>query len=135
LLKDQPNLEILTSNSWSPTNITSTINHLLQFLLPLMFWAGSGRKDAPKLHSIDISYIITILLNSIKPPVKLTSPMSTQSGPSGLITPTGKQYLSVTEGISNITHKSMKQLIDLLQSASLLGRNFDDKSNQIFDIL
>jgi len=95
-----------------------------------MFWAGSGRKDAPKLHSIDISYIITILLSSIKPSQKVAATMGTQSGPSGQISTTGKQFLTVEGGIlpnNNITHKSMRQIKDLLQTVSLLGRNFNDK--------
>jgi len=94
-----------------------------------MFWSGSGRKDAPKLHSMDISYIITVLLSSIKPPQKLAATMGTQSGPSGQATTTGKQYLTVEGTISpnsNVTHKSMRQIKDLLQTASLLGRNFND---------
>jgi hypothetical protein len=87
-----------------------------------MFWASSGRKDAPKLHSIDISYIITILLNSIKP--------ATTTSPVGQIAPTGKQYLTVGEVVlpnSNATHKSIRQFKDLLQTASLLGRNLNNK--------
>ncbi len=98
-----------------------------------MFWAGSGRKDAPKIHSIDISYIITILINSIKPPSKLAAAMGTQGGggggapgqiTSGPSTSSGKQHLTIGEAIlqnSSFTHKSMRQLKDLLQTASLLG--------------
>jgi len=93
-----------------------------------MFWAGSGRKDAPKLHSIDISYIITILIGSIKSPVKLASTMGTQGGSSGQIADTGKQYLTVVDPtlpISGLLHKSKsgRQLKDLLQTVSLLGMN------------
>jgi hypothetical protein len=109
------------------------MNNLLHFLLPLMFWAGSGRKDVPKLHSIDISYIITILLSSIKPPEKLVTTMSAQSAPSGPVATTGRQYLTVEGGIlpnSNITHKSMRELRDLSQIASLLGRNLDNQETK-----
>jgi hypothetical protein len=98
-----------------------------------MFWAGSGRKEAPKLHSIDISYIITILLSSIKPPQKVAATMGTQSGPSGQIATTGKQFLTVEGGIlpnNNVTHKSMRQIKDLLQTVSLLGRNFNAKKKE-----
>ncbi|UJR28934.1 hypothetical protein I4U23_010152 [Adineta vaga] len=132
-IRNQPNLEALTGNSWSFPNIPSAINHLLHFLLPLMFWAGSGRKDAPKIHSIDISYIITILINSLKPPSKLAAAMGAQTGPgsgapgqisSGPGAGGGKQHLTIGEAIlqnSSFTHKSMRQLKDLLQTASLLG--------------
>jgi hypothetical protein len=82
-----------------------------------MFWAGSGRKDAPKIHSADISYIITILLSSIKLPSKLATTMGTQSGQA---VSTGKQFLTVGEPF-NVSHRSMKQLKDLLQISSLLG--------------
>ncbi|CAF0895311.1 unnamed protein product [Rotaria sp. Silwood1] len=132
-IKNQPNLEALTGNSWSFPSLPSAINHLLHFLLPLMFWAGSGRKDAPKIHSMDISYIISILLNALKPSSKLASAMGTQSGPgggpsgqisSGPGTGGGKQHLTIGEAIlqnSSFTHKSVRQLKDLLQTASLLG--------------
>ena len=98
-----------------------------------MFWAGSGRKDAPKIHPHDISYIITILINSIKPPSKLAAAMGAQgqgsSGGAGQMTSGqntggGKQHLTIGEAIlqnSSFTHKSMRQLKDLLQTASLLG--------------
>ncbi|CAF0992403.1 unnamed protein product [Rotaria sordida] len=132
-IKNQPNLEALTGNSWSSSNVPSSINHLLHFFLPLMFWAGSGRKDAPKLHSIDISYIIFILLNALKPISKLATAMAAQGGPgsgaggqisSGPSAGGGKQHLTIGEAIlqnSSFTHKSMRQLKDLLQTASLLG--------------
>lgn len=98
-----------------------------------MFWAGSGRKDAPKIHPVDISYIINILINAIKPSSKFasamgasggggsggTGPISGGSGSGG-----GKQHLTIGEAIlqnSSFTHKSMRQLKDLLQTASLLG--------------
>lgn len=98
-----------------------------------MFWAGSGRKDAPKIHPVDISYIITILINALKPPSKLAAAMGTQgtvgSGAPGQIGSApvsggGKQHLTISEAIlqnSSFTHKSMRQLKELLQTASLLG--------------
>jgi hypothetical protein len=93
-----------------------------------MFSASSGRKDAPKIHSIDISYIITILIGSIKSPFKLASTMGTQGGSSGQIADSGKQYLTVVDTtlpVSGLLHKSksIRQLKDLLQTASLLGMN------------
>ena len=90
-----------------------------------MFWASSGRKDAPKLHAQDISYIVTILLNSIKPPSKLAVTMGTQNGPSGPTTSGGRQHLTVGDATapnSNLSHKSIKQLRELLHTSSLLGR-------------
>ena len=99
-----------------------------------MFWAGSGRKDAPKIHSNDIAYIITILINSLKPPSKLAAAMGVQGGigsggpsqiGSGPSSGTGKQHLTISEAIlqnSSFTHKSMRQLKDLLQTACLLGK-------------
>ncbi|CAF0857757.1 unnamed protein product [Adineta steineri] len=123
-IKNQPNLEALVNQNFSSTNVLSTINHLLHFLLPLMFSASSGRKDAPKLHVLDISYIITILINTIKPPSKLAVTMGTQNGPSGQGTSSGRQHLTVTESNapnSNLSHKTIRQLRDLLQTASLLG--------------
>ena len=99
-----------------------------------MFWAGSGRKDAPKIHALDISYIITILISSLKPPSKLAAAMGAQSGPGtgapGQMTSGtggtsgGKQHLTIGEAIlqnSSFTHKSMRQLKDLLQTACLLA--------------
>ena len=98
-----------------------------------MFWAGSGRKDAPKIHPVDISYIINILINAIKPSSKFASAMgATGGGGGGGPGPIsggpgsggGKQHLTIGEAIlqnSSFTHKSMRQLKDLLQTASLLG--------------
>ncbi|UJR20708.1 hypothetical protein I4U23_023829 [Adineta vaga] len=123
-IKNQPNIEILTNHTLSSLNSTSTINHLLHFILPLLFWASSGRKDTPKLHALDISYIVTILLNSIKPPSKLAVTMGTQSGPTGQNVSSGKQHLTVTEATvpnSHLSHKSVKQLKELLHTTSLLG--------------
>jgi hypothetical protein len=102
-----------------------------------MFWAGSGRKDAPKLHSVDISYIVTIILSSIKPPPKLATTMGAQNPSAGQITTTGKQFLTVGgEGPlpnnNNSTHKSMRQLKDLVKTASLLGNDkFDTNISMI----
>ncbi|CAF3810181.1 unnamed protein product, partial [Didymodactylos carnosus] len=124
-IKNQPNLEALSGGNWTFPNVPSAINHLLHFLLPLMFWAGSGRKDAPKIHPIDLSYVIGILINSLKPTSKLASAMGTGAGGSG----TGggssgqKQHLTIGEALlsNSFTHKSMRQLKDLNQTASLLG--------------
>ena len=95
-----------------------------------MFWAGNGRKDAPKIHSMDISYVITILLSSVKPPLKLVSTMGRQSGQLGPISSGGKQHLTVGEAILpsvSFTHKSIRQIKDILQAASLLGITFFQK--------
>jgi hypothetical protein len=52
--------------------------------------------------------------------------MGTQSGPAGPIGSSGKQFfLTVGEALlpsSSFTHKSTRQLKDLLQIASLLGK-------------
>lgn len=86
-----------------------------------MFWAGSGRKDAPKFHPVDISYIVTILLNSIRCPTKLATTMGTQN-PSPISGT--KPYLTVSEGLLSIptmAYRSMKHAKDLLQMSSYLG--------------
>ncbi|CAF0812442.1 unnamed protein product, partial [Didymodactylos carnosus] len=124
-IKNQPNLEALSGGGWSFPNAPSAINHLLHFLLPLMFWAGSGRKDAPKIHPIDLSYVITILINSLKPTSKLASAMGTGAVGSGAGGGSSgqKQHLTIGEALmsNSFTHKSMRQLKDLHQTASLLG--------------
>lgn len=51
--------------------------------------------------------------------------MGTQNAPSGPGAPGTKQYLNIGEAAmpnSSFTHKSIRQLRDLLQTASLLGR-------------
>lgn len=77
---------------------------------------------------MDISYIITILINSVKPPLKLATTMGTQNTSLGhVVNTTGKQHSSSGENAlpTNIfTHKSLKQLKQLLQAASLLGTEF-----------
>lgn len=91
-----------------------------------MFWACTGRNDAPKFHPNDISYIVTILISSIKPASKLASTMGTQTAPPGAAGgTTARQYLIVNDNAvpgNSFTHKSMKQMKDLVQAASLLGK-------------
>lgn len=92
-----------------------------------MFWASSNRRDTPKLHALDISFIVTVLISSIKTPLKLTSTMGTQSSAPGPIAGSGKQYLAVMESgpsSSGSSHKSIRQLKELLQITSLLGMNY-----------
>ena len=101
------------------------INHMLHFLLPLMFRACSDRSDAPKFHNADISYIVTFLANSIKPASKLASTMGAQLGPSCQASVMGKQHLNTGDPVlqnNNMPQKSMKQLKDLSQTVSLLGK-------------
>ncbi|CAF0814942.1 unnamed protein product [Rotaria sordida] len=124
-INHQPNLEALTTNnSWSSVNPSLTLNYLLHFLLPLLLWMSSEQKNVQKIHSNDISYIITILLNSVKSNLKLATTMGTQNLSLGHLNNTGKQYLTSGETILpniNFTHKSMKQLKYLSRTASLLG--------------
>lgn len=102
------------------------INHLLNFILPLLIWMSSERKDALKINSADISYIITLLLSSIAPESKAAAAIGTQSVSIVNTVNAAKQHLlfgDTSVSNSNVTYKSMKQLKHFSQAASLLGKN------------
>ncbi|CAF4510072.1 unnamed protein product, partial [Didymodactylos carnosus] len=100
-IKNQSNLEALSGGNWTFPIVPSAINHLLHFLLPLMFWAGSARKDASSIHPIDLSYVTEILINSLKPTSKLASAMGTDAGGSGTGDDSSgqKQHLTIGEAL------------------------------------
>ncbi|CAF4414152.1 unnamed protein product [Rotaria socialis] len=124
-IKHQPNLEALTSNnSWSSLNTSSAIDYLLHFFLPLLFWMSSEQKDGQKLHPMDISYIITVLLSSVKPPLKPATTIGTQNISMASIVNAGKQHLILGEATlasNTFSHKPIGQLKYLAQTVSLLG--------------
>ena len=85
---------------------------------------SSEQKDGQKLHPMDISYIITILLSSVKPPLKLATTMGTQNISMANIVNAGKQHLTLGEATlasNTFIHKPIRQLKYFLQTVSLLG--------------
>jgi len=84
-LKDQPNLEyfycsIIGSNQIaSPISMSSGLSYLVNFLMPLLFHSASDAKDAPKLNSNDLAFVVSMLLNAVKPPSKLAATLLLQA--------------------------------------------------------
>jgi len=118
-LKDQSNLELLfgtsSTNPISPT-MPSGMSYLINFLLPLLFWSASDRKDSPKLNQSDIAFVITILLNALKPPSKLAATLLLQA-------PKQHHLFSAFDNpqASAWANKSNKQMKDILTQSTFLG--------------
>lgn len=119
-LKDQSNLELLfgtsSTNPISPT-MPSGMSYLINFLLPLLFWSASDRKDSPKLNQSDIAFVITILLNALKPPSKLAATLLLQA-------PKQHHLFSAfdnPQAASAWVNKSNKQIKDMLTQSTFLA--------------
>ncbi|XP_023931089.1 protein unc-80 homolog isoform X1 [Lingula anatina] len=69
-LGDQYTLEQVCGGSVY-TSMEKTQNVLMNFIVPLCIRVGAGRKDCPKVRQEDISYALTIILNTLVPPVKV----------------------------------------------------------------
>jgi hypothetical protein len=118
-LKDQSNFEQLFgstgTNPISPS-MPSGIAYLINFLLPLLFWSASERKDSPKLNTNDISFVVTILLNALKPPSKLAATLLLQA-------PKQHHLVSALDPNlnNNIYNKSAKQIKDIMCQSTYLA--------------
>lgn len=119
-LKDQSNLELLfgtsSTNPISPT-MPSGMSYLINFLLPLLFWSASDRKDSPKLNQSDIAFVISILLNALKPPSKLAATLLLQA-------PKQHHLLSAFDNPPPVcawANKSNKQIKDILTQSTFLA--------------
>jgi hypothetical protein len=121
-MNDQCNLEQLfgnpsTTNIISPT-LPASLTYLTNFLMPLLIWSASDTKDSPKLNSSDISFIVTIILNALKPPSKLAASLLLQAPK--------QHHLSAFDALNNPSnstgfHKSAKQIKDLISQATFLA--------------
>ena len=118
-LKDQSNFEQLFGSSGTnpiSPSMPSGIAYLINFLLPLLFWSASERKDSPKLNTNDISFVVTILLNALKPPSKLAATLLLQA-------PKQHHLISALDPNlnNNIYNKSAKQIKDLMCQSTYLA--------------
>lgn len=120
-LKDQSNLEqLFGASSGNPIapSMPSGLAYLLNFLLPLLFWSASDRKDSPKLNSNDISFVVTIVLNALKPPSKLAATLLLQA-------PKQQHLISAfdsNQANTSVNNKSAKQIKDLISQSTFLGK-------------
>jgi hypothetical protein len=116
-LKVQSTIEQLfgSNNSIVPT-MPSGVNCFVFFLLPLLFWSASERRDAPKFNASDISYLVTLVLNSLKPPSKLAATLLLQA-------PKQQNILSLFESNSaaGVNNKSAKQMKEIVNQSTFLG--------------
>ncbi len=118
-LKDQSNFEQLFGSSGTnpiAPSMPSSVAYLINFLLPLLFWSASERKDSPKLNTNDISFVVTILLNALKPPSKLAATLLLQA-------PKQQHLISAFDPSqnSNIYNKSAKQMKDIMCQSTYLA--------------
>jgi hypothetical protein len=118
-LKDQSNFEQLFGSSGSnpiSPSMPSSVAYLINFLLPLLFWSASERKDSPKLNTNDISFVVTILLNALKPPSKLAATLLLQA-------PKQQHLISAFDPAqnSNVYNKSAKQMKDIMCQSTYLA--------------
>ena len=97
----------------------SGLAYLINFLLPLLFWSASERKDSPKLNSNDLSFVVSIILNALKPPSKLAATLLLQAP---------KQHhllnafdTNISSMANNTYNKSAKQLKDIVSQSTFLG--------------
>lgn len=116
LLKDQSNLEQLFGcTNLSPINpsVPTSLAYLLNFLLPLLFWSASDRKDSPKLNSNDLSFVVNMILNALKPPSKLAATLLMQAPK--------QHHLTAFDTNPQSAAKSTKQIKDLITQSTYLS--------------
>ncbi|KAL7675902.1 hypothetical protein ACOME3_002163 [Neoechinorhynchus agilis] len=111
LLRETPNLEPMVNGALLASN-NSVLNLYIQFLIPLLFWAVSNRKDAPFFNTQDVHFILGSVLEVIRPQSKVPSALSVQ-----------RQHLTVGEALlsTNITQKTTKQAKEHLFRTALLA--------------
>ncbi|XP_049834730.1 protein unc-80 homolog isoform X4 [Schistocerca gregaria] len=80
--------QVCGGSSVFPTQ-EKTENMLMNLLMPLCLRVGSGRKDAPRLRQVDISFMLTVVLHALCPPATKTAPVTTQNIKSASETRTG----------------------------------------------
>lgn len=121
-LKDQSALEQLfgSSNTATGPTVPSGLSYMINFLLPLLFWSASDRKESPKLNSTDISFVVTILLNGLKPPSKLAATLLLQA-PKQYNLATAFESTGIGSSTANVYNKSAKQLKDILTQSTFLS--------------
>ncbi len=119
--KDLTNLEQLFGNTISITQgSTNGLTYLLYFLLPLILWCSSGRKDSPTLNACDVSFLMTNLLSLLKPTSKLVPNLHLQTPKPTFIASFDTSII----GQSSFYNKSARQLKDILTQSAFLGRTF-----------
>lgn len=118
-LKDQSNLEQLfgSNNTIVPT-MPSGLIYLINFIIPLLFWSASDRKDSPKLNNQDVSFIVALLLNSLKPPSKLAATLLLQAPKQQFLS---TAFESGAPG-TNVYNKSAKQIKEITNQSTFLGK-------------
>jgi len=118
-LKVQSTIEQLfgSSNSIVPT-MPSGVNCFVFFMLPLLFWSASERRDSPKFNASDISFLVSLVLNSLKPPSKLAATLLLQA-------PKQQNILSLFDSSSTTgaNNKSAKQMKEIVNQSTFLGNS------------
>ena len=114
-LKDSANFENFLGNSSTFNSSTpASLVYMMNFLLPLLLWSASERKNSPKFNKQDMGYVVTFLLNSVKPPSKLAATLLLQAPK--------QQFLSASHDPNggNAFNKSKKQIKDIITQTAFL---------------
>lgn len=121
-LKEQAALEQLFGGSNTTTGpaVPSGLSYMINFMLPLLFWSASDRKESPKLNSSDVSFVTAILLNGLKPPSKLAATLLL-SAPKQHNLATAFDTGTFGSHSANAYNKSAKQLKDILTQSTFLA--------------
>jgi hypothetical protein len=115
-LKEQFNLEqVFGTNNVLGPNTPNGLVYLINFLIPLLFWGASNKKDSPKLNTDDLSFAVNMLLNSLKPPSKLAASL--------LLTAPKQHHLTSafeSNQSNNLNNKSHRHIKDLINQSAFL---------------
>jgi hypothetical protein len=117
-LKDSDNFENFLGNSNVLNSATPlSLIYMMNFILPLLIWSASDRKNSPKFNKQDMNYVISFLLNAVRPPSKLAATLLLQAPK--------QQFLNTPHesgGGGNAFNKSKKQIKDIITQTSFLGK-------------
>ena len=119
-LKETANFENFLGNSTALNSATPvSLIYMMNLILPLLIWSASDRKNSPKLNKQDMNYVVSFLLNAVRPPSKLAATLLLQAPK--------QQFLSTPHEATaggNAFNKSKKQLKDIITQTSFLGKEF-----------
>ena len=117
-LKEQFNLEVLLgSMNTLGMSMPASLIYLMNFMLPLLIWSASDRRNSPKFNKQDMNHVVMFLLNSLKPPSKLAATLLLQAPKQQFLTPNNEANAG-----GNAFNKSKKQIKDIITQTSFLGK-------------
>lgn len=101
----------------APLAMPTGLSYLVNFLLPLLFYSAADCKNSPKLNSSDMTFVCTLLLNSLKPPSKLAATLLLQAPK--------QHHLNAFDASSGVPTKNSKHMKDIISQSTFLGELTD----------